>query len=288
LAVAAVAEPSLPSFLSWAHQHGKKYLTSVEETQRRYDIFVENMAMIDKLNAQNLTWVAGTNEFTDMTSDEFAAGYTIQLPPRMKTVRVKATRKPQPNDDIDWRTKGAVGPVHNQGASGAVSSFVAADSVAAWYVINNASKPAYVDLSWDQITAAIGINNWPANGVQYASVAGLCTQAGFARDRDRCQRVCTPNTVDISESERELWEFTTKVPSTVAIQVESAFQFYTSGIFAGPCAKQWNHALLIVGGTTDYWIAKNSWGSSWGEQGYVRIKRGDDVCGLSFEEAIPI
>jgi len=85
-----------------------------------------------------------------------------------------------------------------------------------------------------------------------------------------------------------LWDFLVKVPSTIALQVADAFQHYTSGIFSGPCAKQWNHALLVAGGTTDYWIMKNSWGTSWGEQGYIRIQRGKDVCGLSFEEAIPI
>ena len=106
-----------------------------------------------------------------------------------------------------------------------------------WYVINNATKPKYVDLSWDQITAAIGINNWPANGIEYAAVAGeldfslvprvvlcsfllslvvahnrvdlacaagLCSQADYQRDRANCKRLCTPNEVDISESEREV------------------------------------------------------------------------------------
>jgi len=119
-------------------------------------------------------------------------------------------------------------------------------------------------------------------------VAGLCTQAGYAADKVKCPRVCMPNQEQISESERELWDFVKLVPATVAIQVEAAFQHYTSGIFTGPCAKQWNHALLIVGGNTDYWIAKNSWGTSWGESGYVRIQRGQDVCGLSFEESIPV
>jgi len=134
----------------------------------------------------------------------------------------------------------------------------------------------------------MGTEHWPADGIQYAAVAGLCAQADWYQNRTNCKKLCQPNQVEISESEEELWDFLVKVPATVAIQVDSAFQYYVSGIFTGPCGKSWNHAVLIVGGNDAYWIAKNSWGTGWGEQGYVRIQRGQDVCGLSFEEAIPI
>jgi len=278
---------TMAHFLQWASKHNKEYKTQ-DEIELRLNNFAENLAKIEALNAQNLTWKAGLNEYSDLSEEEFGKQMTIQFPPSTRKIRVKDSG-PRPNDDpIDWRTKGAVGPVHNQGSSGAVSSFVAADSVAGWNVIFNTTKPTYVDLSWDQITAHIGGNNWPAKGIQYAAVGGLCTQAGYVQDRTNCKRVAQPNRVAISEDEDELYDFLKKVPSTFAIQAATAFQHYSSGIFTGPCDKQWNHALLLVGSTTDYWISKNSWGTSWGEQGYIRIQRGKDVCGLSFEEAIPV
>jgi len=290
MAAASAAEldmQTMVSFLQWQTKFQKQY-SSDDEIRLRLNNFAANLAKIDELNAMNLTWVAGLNEFSDMSNEEFGKLYTSQQPVarRPGAVRVKNTRLPQPDDDIDWRTKGAVGPVHNQGISGGAMAMVGADSVAGWNVIFN--KTTYVDLSWDQITASMGTQHWPADAIQFAAVAGLCTQDDWMKNRNNCRKICMPNRVEISESENELWSFVTKVPSTIAIQVESAFQYYTSGIFSGPCAKQWNHALLIVGGTDAFWIAKNSWGTSWGEQGYVRIARGQDVCGLSFEEAIPV
>jgi C1A family cysteine protease len=74
-------------------------------------------------------------------------------------------------------------------------------------------------------------------------------------------------------------------PIAVGVSADSAvFQFYHSGILTSEdCGTVLNHALLIVGYTSPYWIAKNSWGTSWGSQGYVFIGRngsGSGICGI--------
>lgn len=78
-------------------------------------------------------------------------------------------------------------------------------------------------------------------------------------------------------------------PVSIAFEVTDDFQAYTGGVFSDPTCHQdpehVNHAVLIVGygseNGQDFWIVKNSWGADWGEQGYFRIIRGKNECGLA-------
>jgi C1A family cysteine protease len=76
---------------------------------------------------------------------------------------------------------------------------------------------------------------------------------------------------------------------SVGIEANQAFRFYSSGIFNGPCNKNINHAVNIIGFTKDYWIVRNSWGKDWGESGHMRIARvNPPICGLGVMAYYPI
>ncbi|XP_043700171.1 KDEL-tailed cysteine endopeptidase CEP1-like [Telopea speciosissima] len=87
-------------------------------------------------------------------------------------------------------------------------------------------------------------------------------------------------------------------PVSVAIEASgNAFQFYSEGVFTGPCRTELDHGVAIVGyGTTvdgiKYWIVRNSWGAEWGEQGYIRMQRDvsakEGLCGIAMEASYPI
>ena len=87
-------------------------------------------------------------------------------------------------------------------------------------------------------------------------------------------------------------------PITVGIQADDSFQFYSSGVYTGPCGNtEINHAVTIVGynttrGNVPYWIIKNSWGTDWGEKGYVRFRRNVKnpmgLCGIATDATYPI
>ena len=83
-------------------------------------------------------------------------------------------------------------------------------------------------------------------------------------------------------------------PVSVAVQADQAiFQFYHDGVIDGSCKKNLDHGVLLVGFNTDsantgYWIVKNSWGTSWGKQGYVQIRAFKNMCGISLAASYPI
>ena len=87
-----------------------------------------------------------------------------------------------------------------------------------------------------------------------------------------------------------------KGPVSVAIEADQqVFQFYNGGIISANCGTQLDHGVLVVGygsdSGKDYWILKNSWGASWGESGFFRIKRtsesGPGLCGLQQQASYP-
>jgi len=122
---------------------------------------------------------------------------------------------------------------------------------------------------------------------------GIGSEASYpytARD-GTCQNVPSVSTIsgykDVPQgSEDALMSALNLKPVSIAIEADqSSFQSYRSGIFNGPCGTQLDHGVLLVGagseGGVNYWRVKNSWGASWGDNGYIRIARGKNLCGLS-------
>ena len=85
-------------------------------------------------------------------------------------------------------------------------------------------------------------------------------------------------------NERALKKAVAKIgPISVCIDASSNWQYYSGGVFTGSCSSsrsQINHAVLAVGYANGAWIVKNSWGTSWGENGYIRMKMGGNICGI--------
>ena len=78
-------------------------------------------------------------------------------------------------------------------------------------------------------------------------------------------------------------------PISIAIEADtSSFQSYSSGVYDdAECGENLDHGVLIVGLTSDAYIVKNSWGTTWGDGGYIQMNRGIDVCGISNQASFP-
>jgi len=307
LVATAVAAPMTEEqyeflFTRFVEQYGKQY--EVEHFFSKYNTFKTNLNNVLAHNAKGASYSLAINEFGDLSSAEFKAKF-LKLKPLnnyyARSVMAKDLSKVKvPNaDSLDWRTRGAVTPIKNQGQCGSCWAFSATGSIeGAWF--NKTNK--LVSVSEQQLVDCSGpTGNEGCNGglmdLAFEWViqnGGICTEDDYPYTGvdGTCQTTCKP-AVKLSGyqtvtpgNEGDLFKAVNLTPVSVAIEADQyAFQFYSGGVFDAQCGTQLDHGVLAVGygvdGGKPYWIVKNSWGTSWGEKGYIRMIRNKNQCGIA-------
>ncbi|XP_016437926.2 senescence-specific cysteine protease SAG39 [Nicotiana tabacum] len=281
----------------WMARHGRVYKDEVEKGKRLM-IFKENMQFIESVNrAGNLSYKLGINEFADITSEEFFARYTgLNMPSHLPSSPISSTEF-KINDltddmpsNLDWREKGAVTEVKQQGHCGCCWAFSAVGALEGAYQIATGQK---VELSEQELLDCTTNNNGCNGGFMTNAFefiiqnGGISTESDYPYEtqQDTCRSQELTPAVKISsyqvvpESETALLQAVTQQPVSIGISASQEFQFYQGGTYQGSCADRINHAVTAIGYGTDeqgqnYWLLKNSWGTSWGENGFMRIIRG--------------
>jgi C1A family cysteine protease len=297
-------------FTKWMEQHGKEYES--DQVFSRYNVFKANLDFIRKHNEGNETYTMGMNEFGDLTWEEFRSTYIGNVvshrSPFLRSRNVADLSHISTPSSIDWVAKGAVTPVKNQGQCGSCWSFSATGSMEGAHFLKTGKL---VSLSEQELVDCSGPEgNSGCNGglMDYAfeyviKNGGICGEDAYpykAVDGSCVASSCPGGKVttvsgyqDVAQGdENALLSAAAITPVSIAIEADqSSFQFYSGGVFTGPCGTQLDHGVLIVGFGTDsgknYWKIKNSWGGSWGEAGYIRMIRGKNMCGLTAAASYP-
>jgi KDEL-tailed cysteine endopeptidase len=290
-----------------------KAYESVEESMHRFSVFRKNLDLIKEHNAAGKSWKLAVNEFADLTWDEFRKAHLglkkVSVDASIPRFELNLDGLVTIPDSVDWTEKNAVTPIKNQGQCGSCWAFSTTGSVEGAIAIKtgklvSVSEQQLVDCSTSE-------GNQGCNGglmddaFKYIiSNKGLCTESDYPYTAaDGSCRTCTPSVqiksfVDVAQSNLDaLKAAVAQQPVAVAIEADQmGFQFYSSGVFSGTCGTNLDHGVLVVGygslNGQDFWKVKNSWGASWGANGYILLSRtngsGPGQCGVAMQPSYPV
>jgi len=297
-------------FQKFMAKFNKQYKT-IDEFTQKFAIFKDNFIAAAKLVGKK-SYKVGVTKFFDMTPAAFKKTFrNLKFkdikPHHAHQVAKLDMTKPTPAA-FDWRTKGAVGVIKDQGQCGSCWAFAAVGNIEgqdfiAHKTLQNFAEQQIVDCDVN------GNDQGCSGGLPEGAFAYVQQQGGLmltadypytatdSSDGDTCNFDQTKVHVQLngynfapSTDEGVIATFLFQTgPLAIGINA-TPFQTYTSGIIdedANDCdPTELDHGVTIVGYGTNssqipYWIIKNSWGADWGEQGYVRVRRGTGCCGVN-------
>uniref|UniRef100_A0A1L8ECX0 Putative cysteine proteinase n=1 Tax=Haematobia irritans TaxID=7368 RepID=A0A1L8ECX0_HAEIR len=295
-------------FSKFQIKYKRRYHTTMER-QMRMRIFKQNLKIIQDLNSNERGSAKyGITEFADLTSTEYKQRTGMWQRDEAKAALTPKAEIPDIElpKEFDWREKGVISPVKNQGQCGSCWAFSVTGNVEGLHAVRTGKLEQYSEqelLDCDTTDSACngGLPDNAYDAIEKIGGLELENEYPYHARKEQCRfnkskiHVKVKGHVDLPKNETAMAQWLiANGPISIGINA-NAMQFYRGGVshpWHPLCSrKNLDHGVLIVGyGVSDYpmfnktlpyWIIKNSWGSKWGEQGYYRVYRGDNTCGVS-------
>jgi C1A family cysteine protease len=314
LLIFAVASSTPNYESEWAAfkaKFGKKYADSQEDAMR-FAVFKRNVDKVRAQNSQNTGVKYAVNSMSDLTTEEFASARlgwkkleSAEMFGGLQFLGNHSYNDEALPDSVDHVSDGLVTPIKDQGQCGSCWIFSAVGGLEGAYAKATGSLMALaeqqvLDCEHSIFPPTLGCSGGSMGPVfNYAKSHDMCKMESYAYQAKAgtCQMsTCTvgvkkgtftgwkglaPIGKLIPASYNAMMSAVAQQPVSVSIEADKdVFHHYSSGVVDGKCGQKPDHGVLVVGYghdaslNKDYWKIKNSWGVSWGEQGYVRILRG--------------
>jgi len=300
-------------------EHDKTYAHATEEMVRK-QVFAENVKKIEMHNylySKGLkSYTLGVNKYADMEHSEFVKMMNGLRPSNSTLLENHRATYLSPNiklnlpDSVDWRNQGYVTPVKDQGHCGSCWSFSATGALEGQHFRKTGALVSLSEQNLVDCSRKYG-NNGCEGGLmdlafQYIKDnKGVDTEASYpyeAKD-DSCKfktgavGATDAGFVDVTAGNEDKLKEAIATIGPVSVAIDAAhdsFQLYKSGVYNEPaCTTNLDHGVLAVGygnlNGKDYWIVKNSWGTSWGTKGYILMSRNaGNQCGIASMASYPL
>lgn len=297
-------------FENYVNKYNKTY-SSLEERAAKFENFQNNLKLINEKNSNSKDAVYDINFYSDMNKNELLrkqTGFKVNLKKTKGGWDYIRCAQQLINEDpvvllpesFDWRHQNVVTSVKNQRDCGSCWAFSAIGNIESQYAIK---FKKLLDLSEQHLVNCDQQNNGCNGGLMHWALEIIMRSGGVVAEKDDpyvavdsvCKRKpkifningCVQYDLKNEEKLREL--LVVNGPISIAIDVIDIID-YKQGV-ASTCRNDngLNHAVLLVGygvkNNIPYWILKNSWGTEWGEDGYFKVQRNINSCGMMNEYA---
>ena len=313
LGVASALHTFELEYMNYLAQFGKT-MNDIDEFNTRLEYFKSTDLNIKMINEHQNDWRAGHNQFSDWSSEEYKSILGLRMSELNEDVPVVVFDESATPNSVNWVEAGAVTPVKDQGRCGSCWSFSTTGATEGAHFIATGELLSFSEQQLVDCATGIYLNMGCNGGnplwayrylkkhyaeleseYPYTSSTGDDSTSCLYNSHSKTAVKVVGSASVKQNSQSQMKAALAQQPLAVLVEADkSVFQTYKSGVLtSSACGTKLDHAVLAVGygseNGQDYWLVKNSWNTTWGDNGYIKLGMDNSAgtCGVQMGPTFP-